>query len=92
MKKFITICLIAIILVGSLALCVNAFKTPDIIGYETYVVKSGDTLWGIAKNSNGWNRMDAYEIIDAMEEASNCTALIYPGQIIYVPIYDIGGK
>ena len=89
MKKFITICLVAVMVVGLFAVCVNAMKKPDIVGYDTYVVHSGDTLWDIAKESNGWNKMDAYDIIDAIEEASNCTALIYPGQVVYIPIYDI---
>lgn len=88
MKKFITMCLVAVMVVGLFAVCVNAMKKPDIVGYDTYVVRSGDTLWAIAQESNGWNKMDAYEIIGDMEEASNCTALIHPGDIVYIPIYD----
>jgi LysM repeat protein len=92
MKKIITVCLVAVLFIGSLAICVDALKAPEPVDYETYVVRSGDTLWEIAKESNGWNKMDAYEIIDDIEKASDCSALIYPGQIVYIPVYDFGGK
>lgn len=88
MKRFITICLAAIVFVALLATYVNAIKTPEPVSYERYVVSSGDTLWEIAKQSNGWNKMDAYEIISDIEEESSCSALIYPGQVVYVPVYD----
>ena len=89
MKRFVTVCLIAIMLIGVISICVKAFEQPKIVDYEKYVVHSGDTLWDIAKESNGWNKMDTHDIIYDIEEASNCTALIHPGQIIYIPIYDI---
>lgn len=88
MKKFITMCLVAIMIVGLLTVCVNAMQKPDIVGYDTYTVRSGDTLWAIAQESNGWNRMDAYEIINDIEEASDCSSLIHPGDVVYIPIYD----
>ena len=88
MKKIITTCLVAVMIISLFAVCANAMKKPDIIGYDTYRVRSGDTLWDIAKQSNGWNNLDAHEIIDDMEDESNCTATIYPGQVVYIPIYD----
>ena len=89
MRRFVIVCLIAIMIVGAILICVKTFEQPKIVAYEKYVVHSGDTLWDIAKESNGWTKMDTYDIIYAIEEASNCTAHIYPGQIVYIPIYDI---
>lgn len=80
----ITIALLTTIMVGC-----SHLKTPDIIGYEDYVVQPGDTLWNIAKESNGWNAVDTREIIHDIKSESNCTADIYPGDVIYIPVYDI---
>lgn len=61
---------------------------PDPVDYERYVVKSGDTLWGIAQQSDGWNKYDGHSIIDDICERSNCTAMIHPGQVVYIPMYN----
>lgn len=47
-----------------------------------YVVKSGDTLWGIAKRFCG--RGDLYRVI-AKENNIKNPNLIYPGQVIKLP-------
>ena len=88
MKRVITYVLVAALMIVGLALIVQALETPEPVYYETYVVEKGDTLWSIAQHSDMWNKMDARNIIDDMEEKSNCTALIYPGQIIYIPMYN----
>ena len=76
-----------------ITLCVVLFRTitsePEITGYEEYRVKSGDTLWMIAAESNGYDSMDTRKIIDDIEAESDCSADIYPGQTIYIPVYDI---
>ena len=92
MKNIIMIALVAVMVFGVFALAVNALKTPQPVAYETYIVRSGDTLWQIAKQSDGWNNMDVREIIYDMQEASHCSATIQPGQVIYIPMYDLGGK
>jgi hypothetical protein len=67
----------------------NAYSQPEIIDYEEYIVERGDTLWVIAAQSNGYDFMDTRKIINDIEEESGCSAYIYPGQIVYIPIYDI---
>ena len=66
-----------------------AVRFPDPVRYEQYVVQSGDTLWGIAKNSDMWNKTDAYNIIDDMIEKSriNEDHILQPGDIVYIPYY-----
>ena len=88
MKKLLTGLLIAVIIIGGFAVIVNGMKAPEPVSYERYVVKRGDTLWGIAKQSDMWNKIDASHIIDDMQEKSNCTATIYPGQVVYIPMYN----
>lgn len=52
---------------------------PDATG--TYVVRSGDTLWGIAEKlyGNPWR----YHDIEAANNIKN--AMIYPGQVLLIP-------
>ena len=88
MKKLLTGLLIAVIIIGSFAFVVQAMQTPEPVSYERYVVEKGDTLWGIAHQSDMWNKIDASYIIDDMQEKSNCTATIYPGQVVYIPMYN----
>lgn len=88
MKKLLTVLLIAGIVICSFAFVVNAMQTPEPVSYERYVVEKGDTLWGIAHQSDMWNKMDASIIIDDMQERSECTATIYPGQVVYIPMYN----
>lgn len=88
MKKLLTVLLIAGIIIGGFAFVVRAMQTPEPVSYERYVVEKGDTLWGIARRSDMWNKMDAFIIIDDMQERSECTATIYPGQVVYIPMYN----
>lgn len=87
MKSILTISVIVIIFVLFIGLVVSMPDMPEPTGYESYVVQPGDTLWGIAHQSDGWNKYDGHEIIDDICERSDCTATIYPGQVIYIPMY-----
>lgn len=64
------------------------YDRHEIVGYDTYVVTSGDTLWGVAKLSNGYDHMDTREIIYDIEKASNITADIESGDVLQIPIYE----
>ena len=88
-KSFLTLLVITLCAVIFCAIVSNAYSQPEIIDYEEYVVERGDTLWVIAAQSNGYDFMDTRKIIDDIEKESGCTAYIYPGQVVYIPIYDI---
>ena len=84
--KFIIIT--TIIILVCVILVANSFSMPEPAYYESYVVKAGDSLWVIAQQSDGWNKYDGQMIIEDIRERSNCTATIYPGQVVYVPMYN----
>lgn len=64
-----------------------ALFVPEPVSYVEYVVQEGDTLWDIAHTSNGYNKVDVREIIQDIIEKSNCSEVVYPGEVIYVPVY-----
>lgn len=68
------ICFVAILL---------SLKSHDPIHYREYEVRAGDTLWAIAKTSDGYGDVDIREIIDDMNTKPN----IQPGEVIYIPMY-----
>lgn len=68
-----------------------AFITADKAPYEytettTYWVEPGDTLWRIAREYST-DRQDVRRVIDIIEDLNNCTATIYPGQSLTVPVF-----
>lgn len=69
------------------ALCSNVFNHPEPISYETYIVEPYDTLWDIARYSDGWNIYKTRRIIDDIQKKSNVGDIIYPGQLLYIPMY-----
>lgn len=88
-KSFFNTLMACIVIALCLVLFCTIISEPEITGYKEYRVKSGDTLWMVASESNGYNKIDTRKIIDDIEEESGCTAYIYPGQVVYIPIYDI---
>ena len=55
------------------------------IKYDYVCVKSGDTLWNIAINYN--NNVDIRKFVKIiMEENSLVNAVIYPGDVIKIPL------
>lgn len=52
---------------------------------KTYTVVSGDTLWGIAKRFYG-NGSNYPKIFDANKDKINNPNLIYPGQVLTIPV------
>lgn len=62
--------------------------TPKVVGSQPYIVQDGDTLWNIAKMSNGNNNIDIRDIIEDIKKLSNCTSDIVVGDVIQIPIYE----
>lgn len=88
MKKFILLMALSIFLISIITGIVHAKKYDPYqeAGYIEVTVKEGDTLWGIAKqyyNGKSDFRKFIYEIrqINSLKEA-----IIYPGQVISIPI------
>ena len=52
--------------------------------YARYTVQGGDTLWAIAKHYRP--DADPREIVWEIQQASDTTALIRPGQVLLVPV------
>ncbi len=52
--------------------------------YARYTVQGGDTLWSIAKTYRP--DADPREIVWEIQQASDATALIRPGQVLLVPV------
>lgn len=88
MKKIISLVFVSVLLISAITFCVNELKTPDPVYYEYYIVQKGDTLWSIAQLSDMYNKVEISHIISDIQESSNCTTTIYPGQILYIPMYE----
>lgn len=87
--KLITMISIITIVLGMLiSFIIHMSQTPQPVAYEKYIVEQGDTLWSIAKLSNGSNCHVLIDyIIDDIMNASGCTTFIVPDQIVYIPMY-----
>ena len=84
--------IVSLIILAATFVGISSWGKPDPVSYDVYVVSHGDTLWEIAMESNGWNRIDNSYIIEDIKAESDCSSLIYPGQILYIPVYDLGGN
>ena len=83
---FITIVVITIVLCFAVAV---ADDTPNIVGYNTYIVSNGDTLWDIATLSNGYGHIEHQRIVYDIREASDITPYINSGDVVQIPIYEV---
>lgn len=77
----ILICIIA----GTILLCGNGQKKPP-VNWETYTVKSGDTLWSISKEYAPKNS-DIRKYIYLVNERNSTGVNLQPGQVIEIPCY-----
>ncbi len=84
MKKFLMV--VAIIFIAVLLIGNNTKKEPT--EWSEYVVHSGDTVYGISNiitpNDIDYRKTEHYII----EKNNIENAMIYPGQTIFVPVYE----
>lgn len=76
-----------VILLGLVVL--KAVEPLPVVTYNEYTVEPGDTLWEIARESNGYGHMDSRQILEDIRERSGCDQTIQPGQTLYIPVYAI---
>ena len=81
-----------LILIGILVIPVSRFKVAageknrHQVEYKTYVVQSGDTLWGLADDHMGENFKNHQDyIMDVMRANGMNQAYIYAGQLLIIP-------
>ena len=85
-KKFARFVIIVLAMALFVGFIVN--DKHKIVGYESYFVTDGDTLWDIAKQSNGYDHIDIRDIIYDIQQASNISSDIQWGDEIQIPIYE----
>ena len=91
MKRFISFIIALILIIGA---TVVAFATINhreytMVDTKVVVVSAGQSIWTIVETNNLVPEgMDIREYIHTVRELNNLgTSLIYPGQIIELPIY-----
>lgn len=84
MKKAILIMLITLFTIISISIIKQKHSKPlEIVIYESYIVQPGDRLETIAKQ---YPHKHLGKFIYEIEQASNTTALIHPGQELLIPL------
>ena len=77
------ICFIVLLIFIISGLYQKNTKASQVQLYQIYVVKSGDTLWDIAKQ---YTRGDPRELIYQIRQSNNLsTSIIYAGQELKIP-------
>lgn len=88
MKKGLLLLLLTIILFSSsLSNAEGPVVEVDGVKYEVYLVKKGDTLWGIAKNR--WSDPHKWHRLISANRYIRDANVIYPGQPILVPAEEL---
>lgn len=86
-KEIIIKIVMTLILIAFTVILVTFADSQEDIKYRSYVVKAGDTLWGLADSCCGnISISDAIEIIRDKNHIVGST--IYCGQIIELPIFE----
>lgn len=87
----IVLCMLGlIILVGLIAYTVSEREAAyEYVDEGRWIVEEGDTLWEIAKEYSD-NRHDIRRVIHIIryECNNNISPDIYPGQVVYVPLFE----
>lgn len=85
--------IIVITLLLAVFVCANftRYIAPNPIGYITHVAEKGDTLWILARKSDGYGNIDTRAIINDMQKKSDIDDCLMVGDIVYIPVYDRNG-
>lgn len=89
--RFYTFVAVVVMTIAFVRVIAVANNTPSIVGYDTYVVTSSDTLWDVAKTSNGYDNIDIRRIVYDIEQASDINASVNVGDVVQVPVYEMKG-
>lgn len=88
-RKRHNLALVIILTIGLLTAIIGTVTASDPYEYtETtaYWVEPGDTLWKIARKYSN-PRQDVRQVIALIEELNDCTATIYPGDYLRIPVF-----
>ena len=88
MKKGLALLILTFILfTSSLSNAEGPVVEVDGVKYEVYLVKKGDTLWGIAKDR--WSAPQQWERLSNANRYIRDANVIYPGQPILIPVEEL---
>lgn len=86
-RRNATVLIALVLLVLCTLFSCSGRQKPQIIEYETYIVKDGDTIWEIAQYYCG-NSIDIRIAINQIEEINDISnSTIYNGDSLLVPVY-----
>lgn len=86
-KEFVLFLIVILIIValGFIAISGLNGNSPEIVGWESYSVQAGDTLWTIMPDS----KYDVRDLMDITKEHNNLeSSKLYIGQIIEIPVVE----
>lgn len=89
MKFTTAICIALALLAITVLIFAFTFDAQEPIDWEEYTVKMGDTMWDIVEMSNGFGTFDRIKILSDMAKYQTVSDDIHPGDIVYIPIYDL---
>lgn len=78
---------VAIIIFAAIA----SFNRQDNYHFEEttiHIVEQGDTLWSIARQHSD-NRHDVRQVIWIIQQLNDTTAMIFPRQVLEIPVFTI---
>jgi nucleoid-associated protein YgaU len=85
---FITALIVAAVILSGFALSGGGVSGAEKPSYEVVTIKSGDTLWAIAREHKPADKSTRQYIADIRTINDIAPGNIYPGQVIEVPVAD----
>ena len=86
-RRRTTVVLVLLLMLSVTLIACTQKEETEIVRYETYVVKEGDTLWNVAMDYYG-DDIDIRNAIKKIREINEISdAMIHCGDSLLVPIY-----